>query len=108
MQAAGADVFSAFIDLIGDLGDALNAVTGIVNLQPFRVQKRLILARQRRRRFGENTLKIVWGERAQLNANRQAPLQLGDKIRGFCKMKRPRGNEQNMVCFYHAIFGGDG
>ena len=58
-------------------------------------------------RFTQNTDEILFGQRAQFNPDRQAPLQFGQHIAGFRHMERAAGDEQDMVGLHRAIFGRD-
>ena len=59
-------------------------------------------------RFLENTFEIVHRKRFQLNPYGQASLEFGNQIRRFRQMKSARGDEQDVIGFYHAVFGRDG
>jgi hypothetical protein len=52
--------------------------------------------------------KSSFGQRLQLDADRQAALQLGQQVRRLGDMERARGDEQDMVGLHRPVFGRDG
>src|SRR6266540_1413583 len=73
----------------------------------FGFKQRLILFDQRILRFGQYADEIFFAQRAQLDANRETALELGNQVGRFGTMKSSRGNEKNMVGLDHAVFGVD-
>lgn len=59
VQATGTDVLGLFVDLPGDLGDALDAVLEKLDVQPFGLQQLAVLLGERRMRLGEDALEVL-------------------------------------------------
>ena len=71
-------------------------------------EKRRVLLDERALRFGQDAYEILSAQRFELDANRKAPLQLRDQVRGFGDVKRAGGNEENVIRLDHAVLGVDG
>src|SRR5471030_905193 len=108
VQAAGTDVLGLLVDLPGDLGDALDPVRLELDGQAFGFQQGAVLLGQRRVRLAENALEVFRGQRFQLDANRQATLQLRHQIARLAQVERTGSDEQDVVGLDHAQFGVDG
>ena len=74
MQAAGTDIFGAFVDLPGDLGQAHDAGLDKLQMDPFGGQQGLVLFGQGGIRFGQDALELLYPKGIKLDANRQAAL----------------------------------
>src|SRR5690606_17446130 len=77
VQAPGTDVLGLLVDLPGDLGKALDTVLGELDVQPLGLQQCAVLLGERGVRLAEDTLEILRAQGLELDADRQAPLQLG-------------------------------
>src|SRR5579863_7489111 len=77
LQAPGADILDARIDLHGDLGDRINAVGREFEIDALRLHQRLILLDEARLGLDQDAAEIVFVERRQLDADRQPPLKFG-------------------------------
>ena len=73
---------------------------------PLGRQQRLVLPDQRGVGLREDGFKVLHRQGFQLHPDRKAPLQLGDQVAGLGQVERTGGDEQDMVSFDHAIFGG--
>ena len=90
VQAACADVLGFLVDLVGNLGDALDTFGNELDAQAFGVQQGGVLLGERGVRLGENALEILRGQGFQLDANRQAALQLGYQVARLAQETRRR------------------
>ena len=108
MQAAGADVFLAFVDQEGDLGQAVDGAFVKADVHALGRQQGHVLAHQRVLGFGEDALEVVAAERAQFDADREAALQLRDQVGRLGHVEGARGDEQDVVGLDRAVFGADG
>ena len=108
MQATRTDVLGGFVYLPCGLGDALDAVFGEFDVHPFGRHQRLVLHGDGGIRLGQDALEVVGGQRLQLNADRQTPLQFRDQIGWAGHLECAGGDKQDVVGLDHPMFGGDG
>ena len=66
-----------------------------------------VLLGQRGIGVAQDLHEIFGRQRVELDANRKAPLQFGDQVRGSRQVERTRGDKQNVIGADHAVFGGD-
>ena len=107
MEAAGADVFDAFIHHGADLRDFGDGVVGDVEAHALSRHQGDILFDEARFGFGQDAHEIGFGQGAQFDADGQAALQFGQQVRRLGHVERAAGDEQDMIRFDGAIFGGD-
>ena len=108
VQAAGADVFGAFVDLPGHFSNAPDAVVSNLQVESFGIQQGLVLLSEGASGFGENALEVIRGQGAQFHADGQTALQLRDQIAGLGQVKGAGGDKQDVVSLDHAVLGGHG
>ena len=58
--------------------------------------------------LGQDRLEVVDRQRPELDADRKAPLQLGDQVARLGEVEGARGDEQDVVGLDHAVLGVDG
>ncbi len=78
-----------------------------VKRHAFGCKQRLVLFDQRVLRLGEDRFEVLGGQRIELDANRKAPLQFGNQVRGLADVKRAGRDEQHVVGFDGAVLGVD-
>ena len=83
----------------------VDAVVAEIERHAFGEEQRLILSHEAGFRLGEDAAEIVTRQRLELDADRQAALQLGQQVGGFGDMEGARRDEENMVGFDRPIFG---
>src|SRR6266566_386496 len=103
VEAAGADIFGLLVHAGGEAGDGGDRVFGDVELDTFGLQERDVLLDERIFRLGQNTNKIFFLERMQLDANGKAPLKLGDQIGRLSDVKGTSRDEQDVIRANHAV-----
>ena len=108
MQTTCTDVFGGFVNLPGRFGNAFNTGFSEVDVHTFSRHQRFVLDGDGGIRFGKDTLKIAGGQRLQLDTNRQTTLQFWDQVGRFGYLECTRSDKQNVICFHHAVLGGDG
>ena len=96
------------VDLERHFGEALHA--GLVEFQfhAFGGQQRGVLAAQRGIGFGQDAHEILDHQGLELDADRQAALQLRNQIGGLRHVKGAGGDEQHMIGLHRAVLGVDG
>src|SRR6266850_4652768 len=107
VQTPGADVLRARVHLHRDLRDRLHRLRGEPEGHLFRLQELHVLRDQRVPRLGKNADEIVPRQGVQLDADREASLELRDQIRRLGDVERPGGDEQDVVRAYDAVLGRD-
>jgi hypothetical protein len=107
VQAAGADVLGLAVDLAGDPGDLADRVGLELEAHPLGREQRLVLLHERVARLLEDPDELCLPEVLELDADREAPLELGDQVGRTRDVERPRGDEQNVVRAHHAVLGLD-
>src|SRR5690606_15117390 len=108
VQAARADVLEALVDLGGDASDLLDAVVGELEGDAFRGDQRLVLPQQRVLGLAEDADEVALRERAQLDADGEAPLELGHEVARLRDVERARGDEQDVLRAHEPVLGRDG
>ena len=78
-----------------------------VQLHVLGLQKRLVLAHQRVARLREDPHEVVALQAGELDADREAALQLGDEVRGLGHVEGTGGDEENVVGRHGAVLGLD-
>ena len=108
VQAARADVLHPRVDRGGDARDLGDGV--VVNLQRHLLggEQRDVLLGERVLRLGQDAHEVLVGERLQLDADREPPLQLGDQILRLRDVKRARRDEQDVIGLERTVLGRDG
>ena len=105
MQPPRADILDAAVDLGGQVGDGFDGFGGEVQGDVLGGQQRLVLVDQAGFRLGQDAHQIVAGQGLKLDADRQAALQFGQKVRRLGQMESARGDEQHMIGLHRAMFG---
>src|SRR5687768_6528531 len=108
VEAARADVLGALVDRERDLGQPPHAIGRVLELHALGGEQRLVLAREAGVGGGEDALEVLDREARELHADRQAPLQLGDQVRGAGEMEGAARDEKDVIRADHAVLGGDG
>ena len=67
-----------------------------------------VLLDQRVLRLGQDADEVVLAERLELDADREAALQLGDQVGRLRHVERAGGDEQDVIGAHHAVLGVDG
>src|SRR3546814_8966849 len=80
LEAARADILDLFVHLCRELRDACDRIVGEVQRHAFGAEQCHILFGKTGLRLAENTHKILFGERAELNADGEAALELGEQV----------------------------
>src|SRR5690606_29442578 len=105
LQPPSADVLDIGIEIDGDCGEAVYGVVGEFELHPFRRHQRHILLDEARLRLGEDAPEILLLKRAQLHANGQSALKLGQEVGRLRYMEGARGDEQDVIRLHRSVFG---
>src|SRR5215469_2538220 len=103
VQAARANVLGLLVDASGKAGHCGNGVFRKIQLQSLGFEQRGVLLDERVLRLGEDADEILFLERLQLDADRQAALKFRDQVRGLGHMKSARGDEQDVIGADHAV-----
>ena len=89
IETSCADVLRLLVDGLRQLRKAADGIICKAQRDALHAEQRTVLLDERVARLGEDALKVLLDKRLQLDANRKTPLQLGDKVRRFCRMKCP-------------------
>ncbi|OMP13440.1 hypothetical protein COLO4_01682 [Corchorus olitorius] len=108
VQATGTDVLGLLVDLPGDLGEALDALRGELDMQAFGLEQLAVLQGQRSVRLAEDALEVFRAQGLEFDADRQAALQLGNQVARLAQVERAGSDEQDVVGLDHAQLGVDG
>ena len=103
VQAARADVLGALVDDRREVGDALDGA-GRERASTPSVESSAVLLDERALRLGQDADEVLAAERLELDADREAALQLGDEVRRLRDVERAGGDEQDVVGPHHAVF----
>src|SRR5262249_154526 len=103
MEAAGADVFSAFVHAEREVRDFFERVGGEFEFHALGFQQGGVLLGERRLGLGEDLDEVIHGERLQLDPDGEAALKFGNEIAGLGDVKRPGGDEQDVIGAHHAV-----
>ena len=103
VQPARADVLHALVHQRGDARDLGDAVGGEVELRPLGLDERGVLLGERVLRLRHDADEVLLGERLELDANREAPLQLRDQIARLGHVEGAGGDEEDVVGLHHAV-----
>ena len=96
------------VDRHGEGRDRIDGIGGELERQAFGRHQRHILLDQARLGLGQDAAEVVLGERMELDADRQAALQLRQEVGGLGDMEGARGDEQDVIGFHLAVLGGNG
>ena len=107
MQPARADVLLRLV--LGLRGLSERVERGVLEVQVHMIdgEQRLVLAGERVVRLGEDRLEVLAGERLQIDAHREAALQLRDEVGDLRHVERARGDEEHVVRLDDAVLGVD-
>ena len=106
MQTPSTDILGTFIHVASDFREAPHPVLRELHAHAFGLQQSGVLRRQRGIRFREDAHEIFDLERLELDANREASLQLWNQIRRLGDMECPGSDEQHVVCLDRPVLGG--
>ena len=91
-----------------ELRDRRDAVVGEPQVDAFGRHQRHVLLDQRAPRLGEDAHELRLAERLELDADREAALQLRNQVRRLRDVERAGGDEQDVIGADHAVLGVDG
>ena len=74
-------------------------------LDAFGREQRGVLLDQRALRLGQDADEILASERLELDADREAALELRDQVGGFRDVERARRDEEDVVGAHHPVLG---
>ncbi len=97
MQPAGADVLRRPVHLEGDVGQRFDAVGRELQRHALRRQQLGVLLGQRVLRLGQDAQEVLAFQVGQLDADRESALQLRHQVGRLGEVKRPGGDEQDVV-----------
>src|SRR2546426_1653763 len=107
VKPPGADVLGLLVHLEGDLRDAADGFRPELHLQALGLEQRLVLLHLAGIGGHEDALEVLDRQRVELDADREAPLQLGNQVRGPSEVERDRKstrlNSSHLVISY-AVF----
>src|SRR2546430_4652864 len=83
MQTSRSDIFRAFVHAKCKASNFSERLLSELKLYALSFKQRSVLLDQRRLRLGQNSDKVVHGERLQLNTNGKAPLQFRNQVAGL-------------------------
>src|SRR3989344_3242877 len=104
-EPAGADVLGPVVRHHRDRRDLLDRVGREREVHALGREHRDVLADQRVFRLGQDPDEVLLGQRFELHAQREPPLQLGNQVGGFADVERPRRDEQDVVGLHRAVLG---
>ena len=81
------------------------AVGTKIERDAFGRKQRFVLLDQGILRLGQDRLEILCGQRIELHANREAPLQFRNQVRRLADVECTRSDEQHVIGFHRAVFG---
>src|SRR6185503_14550621 len=106
MQAPGADILDRAVDIGGKRGECIDCVLAESERHLLGLHQGLVLLDEACFRLDQDTAEVVARERVQLDADRQAALQLGQEVRRLGHVKGARCNEQDVIGLHRAVLGG--
>src|SRR5262249_56193719 len=101
------DVLERPVDALGVARDLADSVGGEGELHRLGAQQRLVLLDEGILRLGQDAYEILFGQRVELDADREAALELRDQVRGLGDVERAGGDEENMVGLDETVLGVD-
>ena len=107
MQAAGTDVLGLLIDLTGELCDAADGIGLEGKRDAFRREQGLVLLDQGVLRLGQDALEILLAQRLELDANREAALELRDEVGRLRHVEGAGCDEEDVVRADRAVLRRD-
>ncbi len=90
LQATGADVLDAGIELDRDVSERIDGIVGEVELHFFRLKQRLVLADEARLGLRQDAAEVFLGQRPQFDADRQTALKRAEDPTASTRGTRPR------------------
>ena len=93
------------VGLLGVLGDRVDGLVAERELDVLGLHQRCVLAGQRVLGLGQDAHEVVARERVELDADREAPLQLRNQVGDLRDVERARGDEQHVVGPHRAVLG---
>src|SRR5262249_38394288 len=107
VKAARADIFRRFVDARGVGRDFLKSVLGKGQLDAFGVKKRLILLNKSVFGLFQDADEILFGERFQFDADREAALELGNEVAWLRNVERASCDKQDVIGTDESVAGVD-
>src|SRR5262249_58621197 len=107
VQAPGADVLRAGVHLHRDLCDRLHRLRSEPEAYLLRLQELHVLRDQGVPRLGKNADEIVPRQGVEVDADREAALELWDQVRRLGDVERAGRDEEDVVRADDAVLGGD-
>ena len=105
VQPAGADVLHARVHQRRDARDLGDRVGADVERHLLRREQRRVLLGQRVLGLGQDADEVLIGQRLQLDADGEPPLQLGDQVLGLRHVERARRDEQHVIGLERPVLG---
>src|SRR5256712_3030601 len=102
------DVLRARVHLHRNVRDRLHRVRRELESHLLRPQQLRVLLEQRVLRFRQDADEILARQGVELDADREAPLELGDEVRGLRDVKGAGRDEQDVVGAHDPVLGRDG
>src|SRR5256712_472726 len=102
------DVLRARVHLHRNIRDRLHRVRRELESHLLRPQQLRVLLEQRVLRFRQDADEILARQGVELDADREAPLELGDEVRGLRDVKGAGRDEQDVVGAHDPVLGRDG
>ena len=103
MQPPGADVLHALVHLCRDARDFLHAVRGELERRAIRRAQRRVLLGEGILRLRHDAHEIGLGQRRELDANREAALQLRNQVARLGDMECARRDEEDVIGAHVAV-----
>ena len=98
----------AQFDMNGHIGDRVDGIVREDEVQAFRRHQRGVLLDEAGFRLRQNAAEVLAGQRLQLDADRQAALQLGQKVGRLGDVECAGRNEKDVVGLHRAVLCGHG
>src|SRR5213594_799989 len=102
------DVLRARVHLHRNVRDRLHRIRRELQGHLLRPQQLRVLLEQRVLRFRQDADEILARQGVELDADREAPLELGDEVRGLRDVKGAGRDEQDVVGAHDPVLGRDG
>src|SRR5437870_128986 len=104
MQPTRADVLCTLVDARREVGDPFDGAAGEGQMDALCLHERRVLLDESAPRLGEDPHELVAAERLELDADREAALELRNEIGGLRYVKRAGRNEQDVIGADHPVF----
>src|SRR2546427_728679 len=108
VEPARPDVLCARVHLHRNVRDRLHRIRRERESHLLRPQQLRVLLEQRVLRFRQDADEILARQGVELDADREAPLELGDEVRGLRDVKGAGRDEQDVVGAHGPVLGRDG